>query len=131
VKTNTIFKTGSNFPSTKTVTFDGKTGGYDLIVHYDNEASLMEGFPTQIAQYEIEEGTKKERTEKCSFTMRVTNNIHNVACLDEAEFIEEWTQEDKIPIKSKNTPTVQPPPEGEGEKKEGDAPKEAPAEEKP
>ena len=49
--------------------------------------------------------------------MRVTNNIHNVACLDEAEFVEEWTQEDKIPIKTKNIPTVPTPP-AEGEKKD-------------
>jgi hypothetical protein len=42
--------------------------------------------------------------------MRVTNNIHNIACLDEAELVEEWTQEDKIPIKTKPVPTVTPPP---------------------
>lgn len=131
-KTNVIFKTGSNFPSTKSVTFDNKLGGYDLMIHYADDANLLEGLPKQIAQYDIAEGTKQEKTEKCSFTMRVTNNIHNVACLDEAELVEEWTQEDKIPIKTKNDkpPTVTPPPEdkkeGEGEKKE-----EAPAEEKP
>jgi hypothetical protein len=50
--------------------------------------------------------------------MRVTNNIHNIACLDEAEFVEEWTQEDKIPIKNKNIPT--PAAQPEGEKKEGE-----------
>jgi len=43
--------------------------------------------PTQIAQYAIGEGKKDEKTEKVSFTMRVSNNIHNVACLDEVEFI--------------------------------------------
>lgn len=73
-------------------------------------------------QYEIAEGKKQDKTEKCSFTMRVTNNIHNIACLDEAELVEEWTQEDKIPIKTKNTPTVTPPPAEGEEKKEGDVP---------
>jgi hypothetical protein len=54
--------------------------------------------------------------------MRVSNNIHNIACLDEAEFIEEWTTEEKIPIKTKNTPTVTPPPEDKKEDaKEGEA----------
>lgn len=131
-KTNVIFKTGSNFPSTKSVTFDNKTGGYDLMIHYADDAQLLEGHPKQISQYDISEGTKQEKTEKCSFTMRVTNNIHNIACLDEAELVEEWTHEDKIPIKTKNDtpPTVTPPPE---DKKEGEAEaekkEEAPAEE--
>ena len=131
VKTNVLFKKGSNFPSTKSVTFDNKTGGYDLMVHYADDAEIMDGVPKQIAQYDIAEGTKQEKTEKCSFTMRVTNNIHNIACLDEAELVEEWTHEDKIPIKTKNVPTVPTPPEGEkkegeaeGEKKEGEAPAE-------
>lgn len=132
LKTNVLFKKGSSFPSTKSVTFDNKLGGYDLMIHYADEAEIMEGIPKQISQYDIAEGTKQEKTEKCSFTMRVTNNIHNIACLDEAELVEEWTQEDKIPIKTKNTPTVPTPP-AEGEKKEGEAEaekkEEAPAEE--
>jgi hypothetical protein len=57
--------------------------------------------------------------------MRVSNNIHNVACLDEVEFIQEWTEEEKIPIKASPVPT---PPKAEEAKKEGaesaDAPKE-------
>lgn len=119
VKTNVIFKKGANFPSTKSVTFDNKMGGYDLMIHYAEESELMEGIPKQISQYDISEGKMQERSEKCSFTMRITNNIHNIACLDEAEFVEEWTQEDKIPIKTAPKSTVTPPAE---EKKEGDVP---------
>jgi hypothetical protein len=52
--------------------------------------------------------------------MRVSNNIHNVACLDEVEFIQEWTEEEKIPIKASPVPTVPTPPKAEG----ADAPKE-------
>jgi hypothetical protein len=57
--------------------------------------------------------------------MRVSNNIHNIACLDEAEFCQEWTEEEKIPIKA--SPITVPPPKKEEEKKaeepkaEGDA----------
>jgi hypothetical protein len=128
IKTNVIFKKGANFPSTKSVTFDGKTGGYDLMIHYADEAEIMEGIPKQMSQYDIAEGKSQEKTEKCSFTMRVTNNIHNIACLDEAELVEEWTQEDKIPIKNTKAPTVATPPK-EGEEKKGDAPTvEAPVE---
>jgi len=39
-KTSVLFKKGSNFPSTKSVTFDNKTGGYDLMVHYADDAVL-------------------------------------------------------------------------------------------
>ena len=75
----------------------------------------MEGLPTQIAQYVISEATKDEKTEKCSFTMRVSNNIHNVACLDEVEFVQEWNEEEKIAIKASPVTTT-PPPKKEGEK---------------
>ena len=117
VVTKELFKTASSFPSTKTITFDNKMGALNLIVHYSEKANLMEGLPTQIAQYAISEGTKDEKTEKCSFAMRVSNNIHNVACLDEVEFIQEWTEEEKIPIKASPVPTVPVPPKDE--KKEG------------
>jgi len=85
--TKELFKKGTSFPSTKSITFDNKAGNLDLMVHYADDAALMEGLPTQIAQYVITEGKKDEKTEKVSFTMRVSNNIHNVACLDEVEFI--------------------------------------------
>jgi hypothetical protein len=118
--TKELFKVASSFPSTKTITFDNKLGDLDLIVHYSDKAKLMEGMPTQIAQYNISEGKKDDKTEKCSFAMRVSNNIHNVACLDEVEFIQEWTEEEKIPIKSSPVPpTVATPPKAEEGKKEG------------
>lgn len=101
------------------------------MVHYAEGANLMEGLPTQIAQYGISEGKKEEKTEKVSFTMRVSNNIHNVASLDEVELIQEWQEEEKIPIKaSPVTPPAPPKPEApkEGAKPEGEA---AGAEEKP
>lgn len=70
------------------------------MIHYSEGAQLLEGLPTQIAQYNIGEGKYEEKTEKTSFIMRVSNNIHNIACLDEAEFIQEWTEMEKIPVKA-------------------------------
>jgi len=75
--------------------------------------------------------------------MRVSNNIHNVASLDEVEFIQEWTEEEKIPVKASPVTPAAPPkaaeqkdgakPAAEGEEKpaEGEKPAEAekPAEE--
>lgn len=65
--------------------------------------------------------------------MKVSNNIHNIACLEDVEYIQEWTEIEKIPIKaSPVTPVV--PPKKEEEKKEGEQPAtegEKPAEEKP
>lgn len=117
-----MFVKGSSFPSTKSVTFDNKSGGVDLMVHYSDKASIMEGLPKQIALYNVGEGKKNDKTEKCAFTLRVSNNIHNIACLDEAELMQEWTEEEKIPVKSSPPSTVTPPkPEtAEGEKKEGE-----------
>lgn len=92
VVTKELFKTASSFPSTKSVTFENKVGGLDLMVHYSEGAPLLSGLPVQIAQYEISESKVEEKTEKYSFTMRVSNNIHNVSQLDEVEFIQEWTE---------------------------------------
>jgi len=49
--------------------------------------------------------------------MRVSNNIHNVAGLDEVEFVEEWTELEKIAVKASPV-TVPAPPKKEEEKKE-------------
>jgi len=101
-----------------------------LLVHYGDNAHLMEGLPKNIAQYDISEGKVADNTEKYSFIMRVSNNIHNVACLDEVEFVQEWTEEEKIPVKTAPPPTKTPPKseekkdekagEGEGKPAEGE-----------
>lgn len=67
--------------------------------------------------------------------MRVSNNIHNIPCLDEVEFVEEWTEEEKIPVKASPPPKApeKKPEEGkaEGAEKAEEKPKEAPAPEAP
>lgn len=117
--TKELFKSGSSFPSTKSVTFENKLGGAQLLIHYSNGANLMNGLPTNIAQYEIPEGKKDDKSEKVSFTMRVSNNIHNIACLDEADICSEWTEEEKIPIKTAGTTAPTPPPKTEEKPAEG------------
>jgi hypothetical protein len=103
IVTKELFKVGSNFPSTKSVTFENKVGNCDLLIQYSEEAEIPEGIPKQIAQYDISEAKKEDKTEKCSFTMRISNNIHNVPQLDEVEFVQEWTEEEKIPVKVQGT----------------------------
>lgn len=124
-----LFKVGASFPAVKSITFDNKLGNVDLMVHYGNDASLLAGFPNQIAQYDIQEGKKGEKTEKVSFCMKVSNNIHNIAILEDVEFIEEWTELEKIPIKK--SPVTIPAPKKEEEKKEGEGDKPAEGEAKP
>lgn len=115
VSVKELFKVGSSFPSTKTITFENKLGGLDLLVNYADGAELLEGLPKQIAQYGISEGKIDEgkAIEKYSFIMRVANNIHNIATLEDAELAQEWTEEEKIPIKA--SPVSTPPPKKEGE----------------
>jgi heat shock protein 4 len=117
VSTKPIFKVGSNFPSTKSITFENKMGNLELLVAYEDSANILPGLPRQIAQYDISEATKGEKTEKCAFTMRVSNNIHNVPQLDEVEFVQEWTEEEKIPVKTQPSPA---PKKDEGQAKEGE-----------
>ena len=114
IVTKELFNLGSTFPSTKSITFDGKKGGMELLIHYTNGTPVMHGLPTQIAQYKIKEGNPKH--DKYSFILRVSNNIHQVPCLESSELHEEWTEEEKIPVK-KDVPA---PPKKE-EKAEGAA----------
>lgn len=46
VTTKELFPVGSSFPSTKTITFDNKKGGMDLLVHYTNGTPIQQGLPT-------------------------------------------------------------------------------------
>jgi len=50
-KESDIFKVASSFPSTKTVKFDNKLGGVDLLLRYDDvtKSKILEGLPAQIA----------------------------------------------------------------------------------
>jgi heat shock 70kDa protein 4 len=80
-----LFPLGSSFPSTKTITFDNKKGGMDLLVHYTQGTPLLAGVPAQVAQYKIKEGKGKHNNTKLSFILRVSNNIHQIPCLESAE----------------------------------------------
>ena len=108
VSTKDLFPLGSSFPTTKTITFDNKKGGLDLLVHYSQGVPVLGGLPTQIAQYKIKEG-KAKHDGKVSFILKVSNNIHQIPCLTSAELQETWTEEEKIPVK-KDAPQ-QPPKE--------------------
>ena len=46
VVTKELFKVASSFPSTKSVTFENKLGNLDLMVHYGDNAKLMNGLPS-------------------------------------------------------------------------------------
>jgi hypothetical protein len=97
---------GSSFPSTKTITFDNKKGGMDLLVHYSTGAPLLPGHPFEIASYVIHEG--KPKHDKVGFVLRVCNNIHQIPILESSDLQEEWVEEEKIPIKKDVTPPPKP-----------------------
>ena len=56
----------------------------------------MAGLPVQIAQYII-----AEEKVKGSLVLKVSNNIHNVAVLDQAELISETSDKKKVSTKLK------------------------------
>ncbi len=86
----------------------------ELIVKYSAGASVLPGLPTDIARYVINEG--KPKHEKVAFILRVSNNIHQIPGLESSELQEEWTEEEKIPVK-KDVPA--PPKPAEVPKAEG------------
>jgi heat shock protein 4 len=119
-----LFPIGSSYPSTKTITFDNKTGGMNLMIHYTQGFTLLPGLPTQISQYTIKEGKVKHPEGKHCFILRVSNNIHQIPCLETAELQEDWVEEEKIPIKKDVPAKTSPPATAEGAAK-GDKPDES------
>jgi len=105
-KSMELFPVGSNFPITKSLSFKNKLGNMSCLLHYNNDpnnlAQLMKGLPTQLANYNIGEGTlkKQDRESKSEFIIKVENNLHQIACLQSAELAETWTEMEKIPIAS-------------------------------
>lgn len=112
LKESDIFSIGSSYPSTKTITFANKLGALDLLIKYNDSAEILPGLPKQIAQYRIQEGKLDESKEltKYSFVMRLSNNIHNICELEGSQLVQEWKEEQKIPVK-KSAPAPAPPKE--------------------
>ena len=97
----------------------------DLLVHYTQGVPLLTGIPSQVAQYKIKEGKPKHENSKVAFILRVSNNIHQIPCLESAELQEEWEEEQKIPVKKDVPAQAQPAdkqPPAEGQPAEGQPP---------
>lgn len=97
-----------------------------LKIDYSDEAQLMQGLPSTIAQYNIARGKRNKADVPGSSTklvIRVKNNINQIPELDRVELTENWTEEEKIPIKTsggKKPAAAEAPKEGE-EAKDKDA----------
>jgi len=108
MKTQTLFPKGNNFPSVKSLTFDGRSEPMDVGVAYKSMDGLPKGLPQLLARYRIEPPKPKE--EKFSLKLRVQLDQNGIPALDTAEQIEEYTEISKIPIKMDKAPA---PKEGE------------------
>ena len=112
--------------------FDNKDGNLTLKIDYSDEAQLLNGLPSTIAQYQVSRGTRK-KTEvpggsTTKLAIRIKNNINQIAELATVEMTECWTEEEKIPIKTSGGKKAEAPKkEGEEAKAagEGEAPSEA------
>lgn len=81
-----------------------------LLVHFSDAAQILPGLPREVANYNIKEG-KQKHNDKVAFILRVSNNIHQIPQLESADLQEEWTEEEKIPVK-KDVPAPPKPAEG-------------------
>ena len=121
-----FFQLGQRFPLVQQLKFDNKEGQLTLKIDYSDEAQLMQGLPSTIAQYNIARGKRNKADVPGSSTklvIRVKNNINQIPELDRVEMTENWTEEEKIPIKTsggKKPAAAEAPKEGE-EAKDKDA----------
>ena len=124
IKNQTLFPTGNNFPSVKSLTFEGRSEPMDVGVSYKSMDNVIVGLPQLLARYRIEPPKPKE--EKFSLKLRVQLDQNCIPALDSAELIEEYTEIKKIPIKPMKPAAAKDAKEDEaakeGEKKEDDKP---------
>uniref|UniRef100_A0A7S3KTH2 Heat shock protein 70 n=1 Tax=Euplotes crassus TaxID=5936 RepID=A0A7S3KTH2_EUPCR len=116
MKSQTLFPAGNNFPSVKSLTFDGRSEPMDVGIAYTSKDEIIEGIPQLLARYKIEPPKPKE--EKFGLKLRVQLDQNCIPALDTAEQIEEYIEIKKIPIKQdapKAAKTEKKEGEGEGE----------------
>ena len=97
MKNQTLFPKGNNFPSVKSLTFDGRSEIMDVGVSYNSMDGIVSGLPQLLARYKIEPPTPKE--EKFSLKLRVQLDQNGIPALESAELIEDYNEIRKIPIK--------------------------------
>ena len=54
MKSQTLFPLGNNFPSVKSLTFDGRSEPMDVGIAYKSTDGLIEGIPQLLARYKVE-----------------------------------------------------------------------------
>lgn len=106
MKTKTLFPLKNNFPSVKSLTFDGRSEPMDIGISYHTMDDVMTGLPQLLARYRVEPPKPKE--EKFSLKLRVQLDGNGVPALDSAELIEEYIEIKKIPIKKHDNPAPKP-----------------------
>jgi hypothetical protein len=122
-KTKCLFGEKNNFPSVKSMTFDGRKEPMDVAVAYANPELALAGIPTMLSRYHIEPPVPKH--EKFALKLRVKLDHNSIPGLDTAEMVEEFMEEKKIPLKmAKNPPPKKEEPKKE-DTKEGEEPKDA------
>jgi hypothetical protein len=111
-KSKTLFPTKCNFPTVKSLTFDGRVEPMDVMVSYTEGTDLVcKGMPTFLSRYHIE--IPKPEHEKFSLKLRVKLDQNQIPSLDSAELIENYKEEKKIPVKAAPAPQKEAPKEGE------------------
>ena len=97
-----FFELGQKFPLVQQLKFDNKEGLMSLKIDYSDQAQILPGLPTSIAQYDIGRGkrTKADLGSTTKLCIRVKNDINQIPVLERVEMSEHWIEEEKIPIKT-------------------------------
>ena len=90
MKTKTLFVKNCNFPSIKSLTFDGRSEPMDLGVSYHDMDGIVAGLPQLLARYRVEPPTPTE--EKFSLKLRIQLDQNGIPALNSAELLEEYTE---------------------------------------
>ena len=96
IQSTEIFPVGGHYPYVNNLTWDGRRGGCDVIIHYSqlSKGTLLPGADHNIAKYSIDEGVidKKLPTTKVIFQLSFLNSSNGMPMLQKAEFFQEWQE---------------------------------------
>jgi heat shock protein 4 len=122
-----FFKLGQKFPMSQELSFNNKEGDLTLAIDYDQTTPQLQGLPLTISQHKISKGKRAKADvpgSKVRLVIVLSNNHNQIPTLFDVKLVENWQEEEKIPIKTGPPKAAAPPKEEkkaeDGEKKEGE-----------
>ena len=118
IKTSLLFDVGTNFPVTKSLTFENRKDPIDVSLKYAESSEIHSGAITLLGNFKVNSPEPKEP--KWSLIIKIRNDQNMIPCLQVAEISEDYMEEKKVVVRRDAPPKyVEPPKKEESKAQEG------------